>query len=68
MLAENFNVGHSTIVRHFKKLRKVWKLAKWVSRELSVNNEAERVRNFYDLLQRNEQTPFLDNLVTEVEL
>ena len=27
MLAENFNVNHSTIVRHLKKLGKVWKLA-----------------------------------------
>ena len=27
MLAENFNVNHSTIVRHLTKLGKVWKLA-----------------------------------------
>ena len=26
MLAEDFNVDHSTIVRHLKKLGKVWKL------------------------------------------
>ena len=27
MLADNFNVDHSTIVRRLKKLEKVWKLA-----------------------------------------
>ncbi|CAK9829646.1 Histone-lysine N-methyltransferase SETMAR [Anthophora retusa] len=30
MLAYNFNVDHSTIVRRLKKLGKVWKLAGWV--------------------------------------
>ena len=64
MLAEAFNVDHSTIVRRLKKLGKVWKLAGWVPHELSDNNKAERVRIFTDLLQRNEQTPFLKNLVT----
>lgn len=63
MLAEDFNVDHSTIVR-LKKLGKVWKLAGWVPHELSDNNKAERVRIFTNLLQRNEQTPFLKNLVT----
>lgn len=64
MLAEDFNVGQSTIVRRLKKLGKVWKLAGWVPHELSDNNKAERVRIFTDLLQRNDQTPFLKNLVT----
>ncbi|GFV64623.1 histone-lysine N-methyltransferase SETMAR [Trichonephila clavipes] len=31
--------------------------------ELSDNNRADRVRVFTELLQRNEQTPFLKNLV-----
>jgi hypothetical protein len=30
MLAEQFDVDHSTIVRRLKKLGKVWKLAGWV--------------------------------------
>ncbi|CAD1468581.1 unnamed protein product [Heterotrigona itama] len=33
MLAEDFNVDHSTIVRRLKKLGKVWKLAGWVPHE-----------------------------------
>ena len=33
ILAEQFNVDHSTIVRRLKKLGKVWKLAGWVSDE-----------------------------------
>ena len=65
MLAEDFNVDHSTIVRRLKKLGKVWKLAGWVPHELSENNKAERVRIFTELLKRNEQTSFLNkNLVT----
>jgi len=64
MLAENFNVDHSTIVRHLKKLGKVWKLAGWVPHELSDKNREERVRIFTELLKRNEQTSFLKNLVT----
>ena len=64
MPAEDFNVDHSTIVRCLKKLRKVWKVAGWVSHELSDNDKAERVRIFTDLLQRNEQASFLKNLVT----
>jgi len=64
MLAEDFNVDHSTIVRRLEKLGKVWKLAGWVPHELSDNNKADRVRIFAELLQRNEQTPFLKNLVT----
>lgn len=38
MLAKNFNVDHSTIVRRLKKVGKVWNLAVWVSYELSDNN------------------------------
>ena len=64
MLAADFNVDQSTIVRRLKKLGKVWKLAGWVPHELSDNNKADRVRIFTDLLQRNQQTPFLKNLVT----
>ena len=53
MLAEDLNVDHSNIVRRFKKLGKVWKLAGWVPHDLSDYNKAERVRIFTDLLQRN---------------
>uniref|UniRef100_A0A914CHY5 Mos1 transposase HTH domain-containing protein n=1 Tax=Acrobeloides nanus TaxID=290746 RepID=A0A914CHY5_9BILA len=65
MLAEQFNVDHST--RRFKKLGKVWKLAGWIPYELSEHNKAERVRIFMELLQRNEQNPFLQFLVTDDE-
>jgi transposase len=64
ILAEMFDVGQATIVRHLKSLGKVWKLAGWVPHELSERNKAERVRIFTELLQRNEREPFLDNLVT----
>ena len=33
ILAEQFNVDHSTIVHRLKKLGKVWNLAGWVPRE-----------------------------------
>ncbi|XP_055941688.1 histone-lysine N-methyltransferase SETMAR-like [Argiope bruennichi] len=47
MLADNFNVDHSAIVRRLKSLKKVWKLAGWFLHELGVNNKAERVQNFH---------------------
>uniref|UniRef100_A0A914EC09 Mos1 transposase HTH domain-containing protein n=1 Tax=Acrobeloides nanus TaxID=290746 RepID=A0A914EC09_9BILA len=61
ILAKQFDVDHSTIVRRLKKLGKIWKLAGWVPHELSDQNKANRVRIFSDLLQRNEETPFLNN-------
>ncbi|GFY48409.1 HTH_48 domain-containing protein [Trichonephila inaurata madagascariensis] len=57
MLAANFNVDHSTIVRHLKNLRKVWKLAGCFPHELRVTT-VERVQIFTDLLQINERSPF----------
>ena len=52
MLAENFNVDHSTIVRHLKKLGKVWKLAGWVPHKLFDKNREERVyRNIYRIAE-----------------
>ncbi|CAK9821648.1 Histone-lysine N-methyltransferase SETMAR [Anthophora retusa] len=38
MLPQDFNVDHSTIVRRFKKLGKVWKLAGRAPHELSNNS------------------------------
>ncbi|XP_055932323.1 histone-lysine N-methyltransferase SETMAR-like [Argiope bruennichi] len=67
MLFDNFNVDHSTIVRSLKKLGKVWKLAGWVPHELSDNNKAKCLRIFPDLLQQNERSPFLKDLVTREE-
>ena len=64
MLAEQFNVDHSTIVRRLRDLGKVWKLAGWVPHELSDHNKTERVRLFNQLLQRNDQNPFLQFFVT----
>lgn len=64
MLAKDFNVDHSTIVCGLKKLGKVWKLAGWVSHELSYNNN---VQIFSDLQQQNKQAPFPKNLVTRDE-
>ena len=48
MLAEDFNLDHSTMVRCLKKLGKVWKSARWVAHELSENNKAESVQIFTD--------------------
>ncbi|CAF1455918.1 unnamed protein product [Adineta ricciae] len=64
MLAEQFNCDHSTIVRRLRDLGKVWKLAGWVPHELSDHNKTERVRIFNQLLQRNDQNPFLQFFVT----
>ena len=64
ILAEMFTVNHATIVRRLKKLGKVWKLAGWVPHELSEKNKEDRVRIFTELSLRNEQSPFLNNLVT----
>uniref|UniRef100_A0A914D9P2 Mos1 transposase HTH domain-containing protein n=1 Tax=Acrobeloides nanus TaxID=290746 RepID=A0A914D9P2_9BILA len=68
MLAEIFGFDHSTIVKRLKKLGKIWKLAGWVPHELSEQNMADRVRVFTQHLQRNEQTPFLQFLVTGDEM
>ena len=64
ILVEMFTVNHATIMRRLKKLGKVWKLAGWVSHELSEKNKEDRVRIFTELSLRNEQSPFLNNLVT----
>lgn len=64
LLAESFGVDHSTIVRRLRKLGKVWKLAGWVPHELSDKNKADRVQIFTELLRRNQEAPFLENLVT----
>jgi hypothetical protein len=61
MLTEQFDVNHSTIARRLKKLSKVWKLAGWVPYE---HNKAEPVRIFTEMLQRNEQNPISQFLVT----
>uniref|UniRef100_A0A915E1I4 Mos1 transposase HTH domain-containing protein n=1 Tax=Ditylenchus dipsaci TaxID=166011 RepID=A0A915E1I4_9BILA len=63
MLADQFSCAHNTIICHLKKLRKVWKMAGWVPHELPVQNKTNRVRTFSELLQKNEDTPFLNNLV-----
>ena len=64
MFTEDFTVPHSTIVRRLNKLGKIWELAGWIPHKLPDNNKTERFRIFTDLLQRNEQTPCLKNLVT----
>ncbi|GFY59035.1 histone-lysine N-methyltransferase SETMAR [Trichonephila inaurata madagascariensis] len=64
MLAEEFNVNQSKVVRCLKKLRKVGEITGWAPHELSNNSRVDRVRIFSELLQRNEQKPFLKNLVT----
>ncbi|XP_055925612.1 histone-lysine N-methyltransferase SETMAR-like [Argiope bruennichi] len=66
-LADNFNVGHSTILRRLKNLGKIWKLAEWVPYEFSDNNKAERVQICTDLLQRNERGLFLKDTITADE-
>ncbi|GFY43395.1 hypothetical protein TNIN_343031 [Trichonephila inaurata madagascariensis] len=65
--AANFNVDGSTIVSRHKKLGKAWGLVKQITNKLSDNNKFERIRIFTDLLQRNEQSPSLKDLVTENE-
>ncbi|KAF0986074.1 hypothetical protein HZS_745, partial [Henneguya salminicola] len=55
MLAEYFNVYHSTIVRRSKKFGKILNGVRGVTRELPDNNKAERIRILTDLLQQNEQ-------------
>ncbi|GFQ98206.1 hypothetical protein TNCT_462461 [Trichonephila clavata] len=64
MLAEDFNVNQSTVVRRLKWLGKVWTIAGWVLHKLSYTNRADYVRSFTELLQKNEQIPFLKDLVT----
>ncbi|GFY58024.1 histone-lysine N-methyltransferase SETMAR [Trichonephila inaurata madagascariensis] len=57
MLAEDFKVNQSTVVRRLIKLGKVWKIAGWIPHELSDNKISDRFRIFTKLLQGNEQTP-----------
>ncbi|GFY77917.1 histone-lysine N-methyltransferase SETMAR [Trichonephila inaurata madagascariensis] len=67
MLAANFNVNNSTIVRRLKNLKRY---RNWLDGSLtnsSNNNKAKRVLIFINLLQRNEWSPFLNVLVTEDE-
>ncbi|GFY58004.1 histone-lysine N-methyltransferase SETMAR [Trichonephila inaurata madagascariensis] len=64
MLAEDFNVNLSTVIHRHKKIGKVWKIAGWVTHKISGNISAENARIFTEILQRNEQIPFLKNLVT----
>ncbi|GFW72109.1 HTH_48 domain-containing protein [Trichonephila clavipes] len=68
MLAANFNVDHSTIACLLKKLEKGMEIGWMGPHELNDNDKVEHVRIFTDLLQRNEWSPFLKDLVTEEEL
>ena len=66
ILSKDFNFDNSIIVRHPKKLGKVWKLVRCLRYKLSDKNKAKRVRIFPYLLQRNWPTQFLKNLDTIV--
>lgn len=63
-IAEKFDVTHTAIENHLKKLGFVYKWCRWVPHELSERNLADRIFVSSSLLARNQYEPFLDRLVT----
>lgn len=64
MVAEHFEVGQTTILRHLSKLNFVSKLDVWVPHQLTEKNLMDRVAICMQLCSRYETEPFFNRLVT----
>ena len=78
MLAEDFGCSHVWVAEILKEagkshflhpyshfsLGKTWKKSRWVPHELSDEQKQRRVDMATALLERNNETPFLENIVT----
>lgn len=63
MLFAKFNFVRFTIILRLKKLNKEWKITRWIPGKFSEKNKAEGAPICNELLQRNQQSLFLNNLV-----
>ena len=63
-LAGRFCVDEETIRLHLHQIGKVWRPCKWVPHALTERQKRERFDVCKMLLQRHQENPFLDHLVT----
>lgn len=63
-IADQLNISHTTVENHLKQLGYVNKLDVWVPHELKEIHLVKRINVCDSLLKRNENHPFLKQLVT----
>lgn len=64
MLAEDFECSKTTIEEILREAGKVWKKSKWIPHELTQAQKQKRIDVATALLNRNNETPFLESIVT----
>ena len=64
MLAADFHCSHMQIARILHKLGKKIRHGKWVPHELTQRNKNDRLAAAQQLLQRQQERPFLNRIVT----
>lgn len=64
MLAEDFRCSHMQIARILHKLGKQVRKGRWVPHELTQQQKNRRLEAAQQLLQRYQEEPFLDRIVT----
>uniref|UniRef100_A0A914H673 Mos1 transposase HTH domain-containing protein n=1 Tax=Globodera rostochiensis TaxID=31243 RepID=A0A914H673_GLORO len=64
MLAEDFDCSHVQIFKILHKLGKRVRKGRWVPHELTQQQKNRRLEAAQQLLQRHQETPFLDRIVT----
>ena len=62
-LAEMLNISKSTIHEHFVKLGYINRFDVWVLHDLTEKNLMDRISICDSLYKRNEETPFLKQIV-----
>lgn len=61
------NVSKSTVQEHFVKPGYINRFDEWVPHDLAETNLMNRISICESLYKRNEETPFLKQVVSEVE-
>lgn len=63
-ISTEVNASKSSVANHLKQLGKVKKLDQWIPHQLTDNQRQQRFDICSALLTRNNQTPFIDSIIT----
>ena len=63
-IAANLGYSWSSVQESLKKIGKVWRKGRWVPHALSEENRGDRVRACVELLQKESELHFLNDLIT----